>query len=352
MLGRLALQAPRRKGSLATEPASPSGQPANRSQRSHRARRLHAGLSGIDLLAAAIGAALVLQELQLPCLLMEEVSTTSTARNRYLGDHRAVEADWKQRRELAEVHDEDFFGPQLQQRLPVNADRLVRLARDVVAGRVKHLLHKEVLTALVAAHRALVQGHDLGPTPCALVPTVVVLPLGAGVSGDELQRVLGGDVGLWLELDQRENVEAQEGPDEGVPAVDAAVEVGAEQRVRGHAPVADGKQLVLVTVCLGADGEARQVNLVLPRRRHAEDLQLIVGHARQLVGPQALGLLGQRIQGVDPGNAERHLPQQMAPRIGLGTIANHTGASPRIISLVVFLVGLEQHGGRLPPVGA
>mmetsp|Transcript_118085 Transcript_118085/g.252304 ORF Transcript_118085/g.252304 Transcript_118085/m.252304 type:complete len:215 (+) Transcript_118085:251-895(+) len=213
------------------------------------------------------------------------------------------------RRVPPEVDDVDLLGPQLQQSLPVDADGLVRLARHKVAGDIEHLLHEEIGAALVLCHR-LVQRHHLRATSRALSPPVIgPLLLRIGLPGDELQRLLSADAGLRLEFHQRKNVEAKEGSDERMPAVDATVEVGSQQRVRRHAPIADWQEVVLVAVRLRSDGETRQVDLVLPRRGHPQDLQLVIGHPSQLVSTQALGLLRQRVEDVHTGNAQRHLPQ-------------------------------------------
>mmetsp|Transcript_79571 Transcript_79571/g.257702 ORF Transcript_79571/g.257702 Transcript_79571/m.257702 type:complete len:955 (-) Transcript_79571:1050-3914(-) len=306
------------------------------------------GLRGVDLLAAAVRAALVLQELQLPGLLVEEVAAGAADGDGHLRDHGAVEAYGQQGRVLPEVHDVDLVGLQLQQRLPVDAHGLVGLAGHEVAGRVQHLLHEEVRAPLVPRHGPLVQRHDLGAAARALAPAVVGLLLGAGLPRHELQRLLRGDVRLRLELHQRQDVEAQEGPDEGVAAVDAAVEVGPQQGVRRHAPVADRQQVVLVAVGLGADGQAGEVDLVLPRRRHPEDLQLVVGHPGELVGAQALGLLGQGVEDVDARDAQRHLPQEVPPGVGLRAAAGAAGARPRLLAhrLVGARGAPQQHGAR------
>mmetsp|Transcript_17321 Transcript_17321/g.52185 ORF Transcript_17321/g.52185 Transcript_17321/m.52185 type:complete len:267 (-) Transcript_17321:466-1266(-) len=135
-----------------------------------------------------------------------------------------------------------------------------------------------------------------------------------------------------------------------MPAVDAAVEVRPEQGVGGHAPVADRQQIVLVAVSFRADGQAGEVDLVLPSGRHPQDLQLVEGHARKLERAQALGLLCQSVQDVHPGDAQRHLPKQVAPCIRLrGAWAARPGPSGTWLltnGLVGARLASEQHGGR------
>mmetsp|Transcript_85405 Transcript_85405/g.198566 ORF Transcript_85405/g.198566 Transcript_85405/m.198566 type:complete len:231 (-) Transcript_85405:171-863(-) len=135
--------------------------------------------------------------------------------------------------------------------------------------------------------------------------------------GNEPQRLVCAHVALWLELHQRQDVKAKKCPDKGVSAIDAAVEVRSQQRVRGHAPVADRQQVVLIAVRFGADGQARKVNLVLPRRWHTQDLQLVVRHACELVRTKTLRLLCQGIEDVHSRDAKRDLSEKMAPGIRL-----------------------------------
>mmetsp|Transcript_8857 Transcript_8857/g.22932 ORF Transcript_8857/g.22932 Transcript_8857/m.22932 type:complete len:232 (-) Transcript_8857:3380-4075(-) len=217
---------------------------------------LRHGTCCVDVGALAIRAGLVLQKFELERLLVEEVPARSANSHRNLRDHSPVKTYGQQGRILAKVDHVDLLWPQVRERLAIDADGLVWLSRHEHARRVDHLLHKEVGSTIVAAHRAVIKRKRLRASPRVFPPAVVGLLRAMWLLCDQLHCFLDGDAGLWLEFHEGQNLEAQERANKRVPAVDAAIAVRSQQRVRRHAPIADWKEFVQVVVRFGPDGEA------------------------------------------------------------------------------------------------
>jgi len=202
-----------------------------------------------------------------------------------VGDHVLVEASGLGRAERGVLHDEDLLESHVLHDSLVDFYWFCALRiHNLGLKLLKHLLSEQVIVEVVLL---VVEGQGLLlAVRVVLLPTILVHPLSflsslhAAESGGVLWRIhaqaldgaLVGDVSRGHEFHERQGVEPDQIPDEGLPASSAEVSSGVDQGVTCHAPVADNLEALLVCEWLGATLEVREVDLFLPLRRNLQVL--------------------------------------------------------------------------------